>query len=268
MEPKPLHVPPHRHPCATFRPPKDKSICRGARQGRPLQDTSDDASAPRAEQPAPSTRSNRKTQRIESTDGFWWFVDEAMDRRIPLEPIFQKCRWKLGRLCKTLGLERRTFARMVKHNVGIPGKKWLRQLRVVVACRLIREGMKIKAVANHLGFRDDSDFAREFRDHMEMSPSAYRKSERSRAQEAVASPNPMTAGPTMDHLQSLPSALDPEARGGSSGTAPFPESGSTRKSRSSSADHRTDAVFLSEHSPRTPRFESIQTQRAKPRKPN
>lgn len=115
-------------------------------------------------------------------DGFWWYVGFGPLRRIRLDAMFRECGWKVGRLGKSLGLERRTFARMVKQSLGINGKTWLRQLRAVEACHLLREEGKINAIAHRLGFRDDSDFAREFREHIGMSPAAYRKAERTRDQ--------------------------------------------------------------------------------------
>jgi AraC-like DNA-binding protein len=119
-------------------------------------------------------------RRIVVDGGAWWFVDPGRAEKVPLELLFGPCGWKVGRLCKALGMERRTFARVMERSLGITGKKWLCQLRVVAACHLLRGG-KITSVASRLGFRDDSDFSFEFRRQMGVSPSAFVKSERSRS---------------------------------------------------------------------------------------
>lgn len=119
--------------------------------------------------------------RIRFVSGFWWFVDPHRSHSICLDPLFWQSGWKVGSLCELLGIGRRTFARAVEESIGITGKAWLRQLRAVAACHLLREGGEIKSLADRLGFRHNTDFANEFKKQVGVSPSYYMKSEQSRS---------------------------------------------------------------------------------------
>jgi AraC family transcriptional regulator len=90
------------------------------------------------------------------------------------------CGWNVGKLAKSLGVGRRTFARVVEQSLGITGKVWLRQIRMVAACHMLREDCKITSLAHSLRFRDVRDFAREFKKMVGVSPSFYRKAENAR----------------------------------------------------------------------------------------
>jgi len=79
-----------------------------------------------------------------------------------LNPLFRKCGWRVGGLSNELGVSNRTFARIMEDSLGITAKLWLRQIRAVDACHLLREGSKIMSVATQLGFRDAADFTEEF----------------------------------------------------------------------------------------------------------
>lgn len=113
--------------------------------------------------------------------GFWWFIDPDSGQELRLDPIIERCKWRIGPLCEALGVEKRTFARLIVKNLGITGKKWLRQLRVVAACHLLREGGKVTLVARRLGFRDDSHFTSDFKMLMGVCPSVFMKAEQSRS---------------------------------------------------------------------------------------
>lgn len=64
---------------------------------------------------------------------------------------------------------------MVEEGLGITCKRWLREIRIVVACHLLREGNKIESVAQALGFRHVPDFTREFKKLLGVTPSHYMK---------------------------------------------------------------------------------------------
>lgn len=70
---------------------------------------------------------------------------------------------------------------MVEDDLGITSKLWLRQIRIVGACHMLREECKIEQVAHELGFRKLSDFDRDFKKLVGVSPTFYRNSERSRS---------------------------------------------------------------------------------------
>ena len=122
----------------------------------------------------------RKRQRIHFSHGRWWLFDPALGRNIRLDPIIARCGWNVGRLCQSLGIGRRTFSRMVEEGLGISCKRWLREIRIVIACHLLREGNKIESVAHALGFRHVSDFTKEFKKLVGVPPSLYVKAEHTR----------------------------------------------------------------------------------------
>lgn len=110
-------------------------------------------------------------------NGQWVFRDPSRNREIPLEPLFEKCCWNLEELSCALGLGQRTLARVIEKNIGIPGKVWLRQIRVVRAEHLLREGLKIEHLSYKLGFHHKADFTHEFRKLVGVSPSSFVKAE-------------------------------------------------------------------------------------------
>ena len=121
-------------------------------------------------------------QRILFSNGCWWLLDPELEKTIHLDPKFGLCNWNVGRLCKSLVIEKRTFTRLVEDSLGIAAKRWLREIRIVAACHLLREEGKIDNVARTLGFRYDSDFSHEFKKLVGVSPSHYRKAENLRSE--------------------------------------------------------------------------------------
>jgi AraC-like DNA-binding protein len=121
---------------------------------------------------------NRK--RIVTHEGRWWLLDFRQKTAVHLDPLFVATGWNVSELCMALNIENRTFMRIVDKSLGINAKIWLRQQRLITACHMIRAEGQVKKVSNQLGFRNESDFAREFRKLMNLSPSGFLKSERSR----------------------------------------------------------------------------------------
>lgn len=113
-------------------------------------------------------------------DGQWVFRDPSRNREIPLNPIFEAGRWHLGRIGQSLGISRRTLARIIEESLGIAGKTWLRDIRIVRARHLIREGGKIGHLALSLGYRHSQDFTRVFRSQMGVSPTEFLETEQQR----------------------------------------------------------------------------------------
>jgi AraC-like DNA-binding protein len=120
-------------------------------------------------------------RRILHENGSWWLVDPYTHEKIHLNSRFSPCNWNIGRLCKSLGLGKRTFTRLVEDCLGITAKRWLREIRINVAFHLLREEGKIESVARTLGFKHASNFAHEFQKITGVSPSHYVKAEYSRS---------------------------------------------------------------------------------------
>lgn len=133
-----------------------------------------------ANHPSKDGRKRSKFQGIVVHDGAWWFVDQGAGRAVRLEPLIVTCGWNVGKLGETLGFGKRTFSRVVEQSLGITCKAWLRNMRIVAACHMLREGTKIETTARKLGFLHNSDFTREFRNLIGVLPSYYMKAERSR----------------------------------------------------------------------------------------
>ena len=122
-----------------------------------------------------------KRARISIRNGFWWFDAPARNRLICLDPLFNGCAWNLGRLARQLGVGDRTLARIIEESIGLNGKTWLRNIRIVRACHLLRESPKIEALARTLGFSQHSDLTREFKKLVGVTPSKFQQQERSRS---------------------------------------------------------------------------------------
>lgn len=119
-------------------------------------------------------------RRIVMRNGHWVFLDPARKREIPLDPIFESGRWHLGKIGQTLGISRRTLARIIEDSLGIAGKTWLRDIRIARARHLIREGGKIGHLARFLGYRHSQDFTRVFHSQMGVTPTKFLEAEQQR----------------------------------------------------------------------------------------
>ncbi len=120
-------------------------------------------------------------RRIRFSNGSWWLTGPDHGQGFRLDTRIKQCGWKVSRLCIDLGIGNRTFSRMVEEGLGITSKRWLREVRIVSACHLLREDSKIEVVAQALGFRHVSDFTREFKKLVGVSPSSYIRGENSRS---------------------------------------------------------------------------------------
>ncbi len=120
-------------------------------------------------------------RRIRFFSGSWWLTGSDHAQSFRLDARIQQCGWNVSQLCGDLGIGKRTFSRMVEEGLGITSKRWLREIRINSACHLLREECKIEVVAQALGFRHVSDFTREFKKLVGVSPSHYIRAERSRS---------------------------------------------------------------------------------------
>lgn len=112
-------------------------------------------------------------RRIFVENGFWWYEDPFSKKMIMLDPVFAQCDWKMGKLAKALALGEKTLARTVTRSLGIPGKTWLRLVRVVSIRQVLKSGGKIEAVAKEFGFSQHSDLTREFKKIVGVPPVEY-----------------------------------------------------------------------------------------------
>jgi AraC-like DNA-binding protein len=93
-----------------------------------------------------------------------------------------------ARLARMAGLSVRQFGRKFRHTFRATPRDYLMRMRILHACTLLaRSSLPITEVALQAGFYDHSDFARQFRRHMGLSASTYRRSH-SRAESPRTSP--------------------------------------------------------------------------------
>lgn len=83
--------------------------------------------------------------------------------------------FKVGSLCKNLGVSERQLHRLFIDSLGISPKDWLRRERMVQARQLLLEGLQVQQAAAELGFRSIKDFSREFQAVCELSPTDFQR---------------------------------------------------------------------------------------------
>ena len=77
-------------------------------------------------------------------------------------------------LAVDVGISRAQLHRKMKEITGISSGKFLRNLRMEQAARLLREGrINVSQVADRVGYNDQAHFSTAFKAHYSMSPSEY-----------------------------------------------------------------------------------------------
>ena len=77
-------------------------------------------------------------------------------------------------LADDVGISRAQLHRKMKEITGISSGKFLRNLRMEQAARLLREGrVNVTQVADSVGYNDQAHFSTAFKNHFGMSPSEY-----------------------------------------------------------------------------------------------
>ncbi|QTN34022.1 helix-turn-helix transcriptional regulator [Akkermansiaceae bacterium] len=99
---------------------------------------------------------------------------------ISLFKLAVACQFRLDAVSQRIDLSTRHFRRLFAEEIGICPKQWLKSERMVYARTLLRSGMAIKEVAEHLGFKEQKSFNREFRSCYMLSPSEFRNQETGR----------------------------------------------------------------------------------------
>lgn len=83
--------------------------------------------------------------------------------------------WTMDELATAIGLDPSTLTRRFRRAFGLPPMAWLARRRAEQAARLLTTGGQSMAeVGAQVGWSDGNYFARRFRAHLGMSPSAYR----------------------------------------------------------------------------------------------
>ncbi len=106
-------------------------------------------------------------------DGRWWFRPHGTEQASEISSLMRSTRYDAEALANALRLGERTFRRMVKESFGVSPGFWLRRERAVAIRHQLREGVRIKQLSSHYGFKNPSDFSAEFRRWYGISPSSF-----------------------------------------------------------------------------------------------
>lgn len=84
---------------------------------------------------------------------------------------------KLEDILQNTGMSRSTFMRKFHQAVGLTPIKYLLQIRITEACKLLRQSnMNISEIAYKVGFNDSNYFTRQFCEIIQFTPREFRKS--------------------------------------------------------------------------------------------
>lgn len=106
-------------------------------------------------------------------DGLWWYRPYGVERPREISSLMRSTRYNAEALARALRLGDRTFRRMVKESFGVSPGFWLRRERAVAIRHQLREGVRIKQLSTHYGFKNPSDFSAEFKRWYGITPSCF-----------------------------------------------------------------------------------------------
>ena len=108
-------------------------------------------------------------QRFSATDP----IHAAIDRAVVTFHAMPARHWTLRELSAELGVSRTVFAEEFRAQIGTPPAAYLRNLRLRLAARLIRdEGWSVKSAALNVGFLSVPSFSLAFKREFGVSPGA------------------------------------------------------------------------------------------------
>lgn len=102
--------------------------------------------------------------------------DDALMERImrSVNAHMSEPNYNVDMLAEDVGISRAQLHRKMKEMTGISSGKFLRNLRMEQAARLLREGrINVSQVADSVGYNDQAHFSTAFKAHFGMSPSEY-----------------------------------------------------------------------------------------------
>ena len=86
--------------------------------------------------------------------------------------------YNIDSLANDVGISRTQLHRKMKEITGISSGKFLRNLRMEQAAKLLREGkINVSQVADKVGYQDLAHFSTAFKTHFGVSPSEYQETQ-------------------------------------------------------------------------------------------
>ena len=108
-----------------------------------------------------------------------------------LKRLAEACRYSSRELARFLGISQRQLQRVFRSRLGCSPQAYLREERLQAAERLLHSASSVKEVAYALGFCQQSQFSRDFKERFGRRPSTLQRAGRKSAQptaEAAAAP--------------------------------------------------------------------------------
>jgi methylphosphotriester-DNA--protein-cysteine methyltransferase len=85
--------------------------------------------------------------------------------------LARQARWSVSVMAKQCGLSTGTLRRQFLRQMGMTPKAWLTEQRIRQAIELLRDGSSVKETAYCLGFKQQTNFTRQFKEHWGTCPS-------------------------------------------------------------------------------------------------
>lgn len=100
---------------------------------------------------------------------------------VHLDQAVRDAHYKLLFLHRCFGISKRHLNRVFEDGIGISPGQWVRELRMVAARNILRQGASVKEASIDLGFATPKVFAKEFLRFYGVTPTAYQLIEANRA---------------------------------------------------------------------------------------
>jgi AraC-like DNA-binding protein len=113
--------------------------------------------------------------KIVRSDQAWRVLRANASGALVLESLAHRHGYRVCEMCMELGCGERYLHATFVRDIGLSPKMWLRQERMLVARRLLRDGRSADAVGEDLGFSTLNNFRREFREVYGLSPLQYQR---------------------------------------------------------------------------------------------
>jgi transcriptional regulator GlxA family with amidase domain len=102
-----------------------------------------------------------------------------------LKQLAEACRYSSRELARLMDISQRQLQRIFRARLGCTPQAYLREERLQAAERLLHSASSVKEVAFALGFCQQSQFSRDFKERFGHRPSALQRSARAKT-EAIA----------------------------------------------------------------------------------
>lgn len=102
-------------------------------------------------------------------------VKTGEDESHSLSQLALQAKFRVDGLALLIGVGDRQLRQLFADAIGMAPKPWMQNERMVHARLLLAEGRSVAEVADLLGYTPGSNFARDFQDFHEVSPTAFQR---------------------------------------------------------------------------------------------